>query len=526
MSVRIRLTLLLVGTCVVWHNTAAAESLTEDDLVGVWVGYVDGTQPPGWFMDLRPDGAAYFLGRTIKEDAKWFDGSTQDVPTYELFQTTPLVREDGMIFRNVLSVFNHKKIPEAMQAGFDWSERSKLAAVMQTHSGAFALLPTPDMAPHNRDYWTFRDGSLGLKGHLFDVQMNGEILGFYPYAVCPYRQPTADTRFHPACGSQQISWKKAEKPTHTWKRVEGELLEEFMTYSVVPMLGLRTAGVSEAMRRQLRQHGNSEAYEDTLDWYPGLSKHPIAGPVILGEAVVFPGKRITGSVAKLEALLARDYGHWLLQPIESQGKTICEFYIDNSHDRKTVAVLKNYCGGKQNAASATALEKPLAQVPTKETDSVPASETRPTASAPGRDLPVNPMQAQAAAAVRSAGEQATPAPTPVELPAQPRRTVPAFPNWELVGLWDYDAADGLQVQHGIVLRDQVGSFGTAKWQRHLELKRHAHLAPRNRRLWPVKISRSQKRVCVDGPYPSYSGYIDLPGSEFDGIYAFASCKGD
>ncbi len=495
-TTRIQSGLLLIALATGWPAAAHTETMTEEELAGVWVGYVDGTQAPGWFMDIRPEGVAYFFGRTIKEGVDWIDGSVQDIPTYELLQTRPLVTAEGRIFQNTLSVFNHKTIPVEMQAGFDWSETSKLAVVMQTHGGAFALLPTPDEHPSNRDYWTLLDGVLGLKGHLFDIRMNGDILGFYPFAVCPYRPPTRERRFHPSCGAQQISWKKADKPTHTWKRVEGELLSEFMTYSVIPMLRLRRAGLPEAQRQLARMHGNSESFEDILDRAPHTASHPIAGPTILGEGVPFPGPRITGNHVKLKALLDRGFGRWLAATMEKQDITVCDFYLEHVRDEKTLRVLRDYCSG-ESTEKAASIEKPA--------------------------VAKNAMAEHVASLIRSAGKAQQPLPVPAPAPAP----APAsFPEWEVVGLWDYDAIDGQLLLHGLTLVEQTGSAGPVSWQAHLELTRHAQLPPRNRRLWPVKINRNEKRVCVNAPYPTYSGHVDLPGKEFDGSYVFASCTGD
>ena len=121
-------------------------------------------------------------------------------------------------------------------------------------------------------------------------------------------------------------------------------------------------------------------------------------------------------------------------------------------------------------------------------------------------------------------EAPPPPPTKPETPEQPFAEAPA--SWETVGFWTYDQADGLRVPEGLVLIEAPGAMGQHSWQRRLELKVHNELAPRQDRIvWPVYLSRTEKRVCVDAPYPSYSGYVDLPADEYDGVYAFASCKG-
>ncbi len=101
----------------------------------------------------------------------------------------------------------------------------------------------------------------------------------------------------------------------------------------------------------------------------------------------------------------------------------------------------------------------------------------------------------------------------------------ALSEWETVGLWTYDAVDGQRLGDGLVLTKQPGSNQGRSWQYKLELTSHNALSPRHRVLWPVDLNRKTKQVCVDGPYPSFSGYINMPRDEFDGVYAFASCKG-
>jgi hypothetical protein len=99
-------------------------------------------------------------------------------------------------------------------------------------------------------------------------------------------------------------------------------------------------------------------------------------------------------------------------------------------------------------------------------------------------------------------------------------------GWETVGFWTYDAQDGLRLPEGLILRAAPGAMGDHVWTHRLELKAHAKLPPRTDRiLWPVFLNRSKQEVCVDAPYPTYSGYIDFAEDDDDGAYAFSSCPG-
>lgn len=120
--------------------------------------------------------------------------------------------------------------------------------------------------------------------------------------------------------------------------------------------------------------------------------------------------------------------------------------------------------------------------------------------------------------------------------AQPAATQPATTQtaaasatpeqWQIVGYWDYDAADGQSLSQGLVWKDAPGANLGMNWQAHLELKNHAQLPPRARSLWPVMINAKQRKVCANYPgYPTYSAFIDMPGSENDGIYQLAKCAG-
>ena len=132
---------------------------------------------------------------------------------------------------------------------------------------------------------------------------------------------------------------------------------------------------------------------------------------------------------------------------------------------------------------------------------------------------------------------ARPAPKPATLQIPANQGQAKAPNknqptpekmtiWETVGFWTYDAQDGMRVPEGLELVNAPGALGVYSWKRRLQLKTHDQLAPRaDRILWPVFLNRRARRVCVDAPYPSFHGYIDLEGEEDDGVYAFASCKG-
>ena len=62
---------------------------------------------------------------------------------------------------------------------------------------------------------------------------------------------------------------------------------------------------------------------------------------------------------------------------------------------------------------------------------------------------------------------------------------------------------------------------------HLELKTHANLPARRRSLWPVRLLRDARKVCVDYPnYPSYDVHIDMLDDTYDGIYHVAPCGGN
>ncbi len=108
--------------------------------------------------------------------------------------------------------------------------------------------------------------------------------------------------------------------------------------------------------------------------------------------------------------------------------------------------------------------------------------------------------------------------------APPHPASAPLPEWETIGYWDYDGIDGEQLSNGLVLLDVPGTGLGQTWQRRLELKNHAQLRPRQRTLWPVLLGRADKTVCINYPdYPSYSAVIDLPGTEYDGVYTLGPC---
>jgi len=112
--------------------------------------------------------------------------------------------------------------------------------------------------------------------------------------------------------------------------------------------------------------------------------------------------------------------------------------------------------------------------------------------------------------------------------AQPANSVANSPppEWETVGFWDYDAVDGQHLSAGVVMVRQAGTGLNKRWAQHLQLKNHNQLRQRPRSLWPVELSRKDKRVCINFPgYPSYTAFVDLPDDAHDGVYQFGPCEG-
>ena len=99
-------------------------------------------------------------------------------------------------------------------------------------------------------------------------------------------------------------------------------------------------------------------------------------------------------------------------------------------------------------------------------------------------------------------------------------------QWQVVGLWNYDAEDGKHVPaHGLVMHAEVGGGLGQAWLAHLSLRNHDLLPARDRVLFPVVIHVEQRKVCADYPgYPTYPAFIDLPGDTHDATYMVSACK--
>ncbi|MDJ0710373.1 MAG: hypothetical protein QNJ14_08290 [Woeseiaceae bacterium] len=104
----------------------------------------------------------------------------------------------------------------------------------------------------------------------------------------------------------------------------------------------------------------------------------------------------------------------------------------------------------------------------------------------------------------------------------------AVGEWQLVGLWSYDAVDGQQIpSQGFVLLPKPGAGVGQAWLARLELKNHDQLPERQRALWPVMIHVERRIVCADYPgYPTYEVFIDAAGIDNDAIYTVSACKPD
>ncbi len=113
--------------------------------------------------------------------------------------------------------------------------------------------------------------------------------------------------------------------------------------------------------------------------------------------------------------------------------------------------------------------------------------------------------------------------------AEPKKAPPPkpapLPRWETVGFWNYDGVDGMLIPQGLVLIDAPGSGNGGAWDRELRLAKHGELRKRKRSLWPVRLNRSEHKVCIPFPYPSYDAKIIDSGDETNGKYAFATCEG-
>lgn len=120
----------------------------------------------------------------------------------------------------------------------------------------------------------------------------------------------------------------------------------------------------------------------------------------------------------------------------------------------------------------------------------------------------------------------TTAPPPSAPPGPGAQRVALAEGWQDIGYWDYDGVDGQNLPRGLVYRPTPGQALGRSWPGYLELRNHADLRPRQRNLWPVRISPAERRICADYPgYPSYAVEVDLPGERQDGLYQVAQCKG-
>lgn len=521
-------TLIVAGALVASFSTAAiAEPVSRNELVGVWVGYTDGNEPPGWFMELRDDGTAFFFGRSLKKSRNepWLIGVPAGVPDYLRLQTAPILKPDGQINGHLTSLFHNSKIPEYRKQDFDYSEMSQLEVVMEAHGGAFALGVEPNGQYLMPDFWTAKDQSIAIKGNIFDVDMNDGILGLYPHRICPYDDTTIAPAPFPDCDdTAAINWRKADKPTFTWVRVEGELLQEYKVFSAVSLLHFARAGSSEAVRPQYRWFGHTQVFEDILEATPEILDHPQAGPKLLAQSMALPVERHVRDHSKMAVLLERGFARWLSEkmPVEDlatmpdKDMTLCEFF--------------SYHGGKRNPQAKVLYDQWCAE------STMGSTARRQSPATPGAADGVaatDPKSGQNASATRvatvpsntpSAGTE-TSKESSITAPLTNAANAQVAPDWEIVGFWDYDGVDGMFVPEGFVLKEQPGSAIGVQWRWQIALKKHAELRQRNRTLFPVWLNRKEKKVCVDAPYPTYEGYVDLQGQEYDGVYSFASCKG-
>lgn len=96
---------------------------------------------------------------------------------------------------------------------------------------------------------------------------------------------------------------------------------------------------------------------------------------------------------------------------------------------------------------------------------------------------------------------------------------------QVIGFWDYDAADGRHLTNGMLYRQISGGGLGQTWDARVELINHGELAKRPRSLWPVRIDRTQRRICADYPgYPSYAVHVDMPDDRDDGLYQVGNCE--
>lgn len=479
------------------------------DLVGLWVGYTDGSEPPGWFMELSDDGSAYFFGRTVEPAFRLASGEIVATPTYTLMQTEPLVRQHSDLNNHLTGLFHASKIPEHRRDGFDYSVKSQIEVVLEAHGGAFTLGMEPNAQFFIPDYWTYENGSIAIKGHLFDASIENGILGLYPFRACPYDSSIPGPKLHPTCGNEGLSWKKADKPTFTWKRVtESELIKEYKVFSTLEMM--RWSGSGEVRRQSYGVGKRSWMFEDLLGSVANEVDDPIIGQRVLDLAIPYneppPRSKRIDKGDRLDAVLKLGFGRWLTTPLVGNSGTLCDLYIGSVLGERPRTLLEARCNDGARVATPT--------------ESL-ASPAMPLGIAPAADTADNVESASQALDIAAE-----------ELPLATSTTVDTFesaeppPQWETVGFWDYDALDGTLIPQGLVLIDAPGSGHDANWQYELQLVKHSELRERNRSLWPVRLNRAERKVCVPFPYPTYSANVTGSGGNSDGVYEFSSCDGN
>ena len=117
---------------------------------------------------------------------------------------------------------------------------------------------------------------------------------------------------------------------------------------------------------------------------------------------------------------------------------------------------------------------------------------------------------------------------PVAAPPESDGMPLAVDEWQVVGLWSYDAEDGQHIPaQGFELIPEAGAGVGQAWLARLALKNHDQLPERHRALWPVMIHIDRRQVCADYPgYPTYKVFIDMPGIDEDAIYNVSACKAE
>lgn len=102
---------------------------------------------------------------------------------------------------------------------------------------------------------------------------------------------------------------------------------------------------------------------------------------------------------------------------------------------------------------------------------------------------------------------------------------PGLPDGTTALLGQHETVDELLAIDAVVVREGPGSRAGRWWRMRLELVKHEELRARPRSVWPAWLNRTTRAVCVNTPYPSYVGHVDLPGDAYDGVYRFDHCKG-